>query len=112
MHTGLPLFWTLAVQRFGIDMQAVQRQHGLELMLGSPALAAVMGTDEDLAKPLMDKVDVILCEECIETRIPSEGRGVYEDFKGGGSSLACILHGAIHEARCLPFLYAERPRER
>ena len=29
-HTGLPLFWVVEIQRFGIDAQAVQRQHGME----------------------------------------------------------------------------------
>ncbi|MBI5205418.1 MAG: hypothetical protein HZA11_10925 [Nitrospirae bacterium] len=70
MHTGLPLFWAISVQRFGIDMSAVHKQAGLEMMLGSPVLASIMGPDEDLAKHVMEKIEVILCEECIDTRIP------------------------------------------
>jgi hypothetical protein len=69
MHTGLPLFWRISVERFGIDMQAVQRQHGLELVTGSPVLARVLGPDEDLATPVMDKKEFILCEACSSTPI-------------------------------------------
>ncbi|MGM3021142.1 hypothetical protein ACS2UM_27240, partial [Bacillus cereus group sp. BC317] len=43
-HTRLPLFWKVTVERFGVDLQAVQRQHGLGLMIGAP-LASVMGPD-------------------------------------------------------------------
>jgi hypothetical protein len=64
MHTGLPLFWRVTIERYGIDANAVRRQVGLEMMLGSPALAAVMGPDETMAKPVMDDVILILCENC------------------------------------------------
>lgn len=62
--TGLPLFWRVKVERFGIDAQAVQRQHGLAMHLGSPVLASIMGTDPDMAKPVMDPVTLTLCEGC------------------------------------------------
>ena len=39
MHTGLPLFWQLTIQRMQIDVGAVHRQHGLEMMVGNPLLA-------------------------------------------------------------------------
>jgi hypothetical protein len=46
-HTGLPLFWRVTIQRFGVDMGAVKRQTGLTMMLGGNALlASVMGPDE------------------------------------------------------------------
>lgn len=63
-ESGLPLFWRVTVQRFFVDMAAVQRQSGLEMMLGNVALAAVMGPNEDLAKPMMDPVTVTVCESC------------------------------------------------
>jgi hypothetical protein len=62
-QTRLPLFWKVTVERFGIDMQAVQRQHGLGLMIGAP-LAAVMGPDETMAKPVMDPKVLTVCETC------------------------------------------------
>ncbi len=62
-HTKLPLFWRVTVERFGIDVQAVQRQHGLTLMIGAP-LAAVMGPDETMARPLMEPKVLTVCETC------------------------------------------------
>lgn len=65
LASGLPLFWRVTIERFGIDMQAVQRQQGLTMMLGGHAmLAAAMGPDEDMAVPVMDKVTRTLCETC------------------------------------------------
>jgi len=64
MHTGIPLFWRLTVERYGIDAGAVQRAAGLEMMLGNAALANVMGPNEILAKPVMDTTVLILCEDC------------------------------------------------
>lgn|SRR5574340_349506 len=68
MHTGMPLFWRVKIERFGIDMQAVQRLHGLESFFGGgrtgAVMAGVMGPDEDLARPVMDAKALILCEDC------------------------------------------------
>ena len=68
MHTGLPLFYRVSIERFGIDMQAVNRRHGLEMFFGGgnggAALAGVMGTDDDIAKPVMDKLTLFVCENC------------------------------------------------
>lgn len=63
-ESGLPLFWRVTFQRFFVDMRAVQRQSGLEMMLGNVAIAAAMGPNEDLAKPMMDAVTVTVCESC------------------------------------------------
>lgn len=65
MHAGLPLFYRVTIQRYGIDHNAVMRQHGLELMLGGNAmLANVMGVDADIAKPITDLHDILICEIC------------------------------------------------
>lgn len=45
-HTGLPLFWRVTIERFGVDLNAIRRQDGLAMMMGSSALAQVMGADE------------------------------------------------------------------
>ena len=37
MHTGIPLFYKVTFSRMGIDMGAVQRQNGLEQMMGEAA---------------------------------------------------------------------------
>jgi hypothetical protein len=46
-------------------LDAVRRQAGLEMMLGGNAtLANIMGPDEDIAKPITDKIDLLICETC------------------------------------------------
>ena len=74
-HTGLPLFWVVEIQRFGIDAQAVQRQHGMEQFFGgsSPgavALADVFNDGAPLATPINDKVTLLLCEACALGHMP------------------------------------------
>lgn len=66
-HTGVPLFWRVTVERFGIDLQAVQRQQGLGLMLGG-LLAQAMGPDEELASPVMEPTVLTVCEACAVNR--------------------------------------------
>jgi hypothetical protein len=66
-HTGLPLFWRLTIERFGVDLAAAKRQDGLAALLGGSAvLAQIMGPDEPMAKAVMDPVTVTLCEPCAE----------------------------------------------
>ena len=65
-HTGLPLFWRVKIEYFGIDMRALQRQQGLGLMIGG-ALAMHMGPDEDMAK-LIHETTLTVCETCAAER--------------------------------------------
>lgn len=74
-HTGLPLFWVVEIQRFGIDAQAVQRQHGMEQFFGgnrpgAVALADVFNDGAPLASPINDKVKILLCETCVLDHLP------------------------------------------
>lgn len=63
--SGIPLFYRVTIERFGLDFKACQRQQGLGLMLGGHGgLAMIMGPDEDLAVPMMDPVKVTICELC------------------------------------------------
>jgi hypothetical protein len=62
--TGLPLFWRVTVERFGMDMRAMQRQTGLAMMVGHAGIAQMMGPDEDMAKPMMDPAVITVCENC------------------------------------------------
>ncbi len=64
MASGIPLFWRVTVERFGVDLRAVERQQGLTMMLGDPYLASVMGPDEDMATPFMPPVVLTVCEPC------------------------------------------------
>ena len=63
-HTGLPLFWRVRIQRYGLKIGALQRQQGLTMMLGGHAgLAQIMGANEDMADKILD-VEITLCENC------------------------------------------------
>jgi hypothetical protein len=68
-HTGLPLFWRVTVERFGIDLAAVRRQDGLGQLMGNTMLAGVMGPDEDMAKPMMDPKAMTVCEQCATAKL-------------------------------------------
>lgn len=61
---GLPLFYRLTIERFGINLDAVRRQSGLAVAMGHAVLAQVMGPDEDMAQPVMDKLTLVVCEDC------------------------------------------------
>lgn len=66
---GVPLFYRVRIERWGIDLGAVRRQSGLELMFGGTAggavaLAQAMGADEDMAKPIMQPRELTVCEPC------------------------------------------------
>ncbi len=64
-HTGIPLFWVVSIERFGLDKVSLDRQTGLEMMMGGHVgLAQAMSPDEDLATSVMDKVTFSLCESC------------------------------------------------
>ena len=65
MHLGLPFFYTIKIQRHGVDTGAIQRQNGLEQMLGGCAqLANVMGPNEDIAKPITEEKELWICDHC------------------------------------------------
>lgn len=65
LSAGLPLFWRVTIERFGIDLNAVQRQQGLTMMMGGNAvIAAVMGADEEMAKHIVDPIALTICEPC------------------------------------------------
>lgn len=61
---GGVVLYRVRVQQFGLDHRAIQRQHGLEMMLGSPALANVMGPNDDLAMALSEEVTKLVCGLC------------------------------------------------
>ena len=64
-HTGLPLFWTVKIERHGILMNAVKRQDGLTALLGgNPYIASVMGADEEMTQSMTGEVKITVCETC------------------------------------------------
>jgi hypothetical protein len=64
LATGLPLFYRVTIERFGVDVRAMQRQDGLAQFLGSSRIASVMGTDEDMAAPIGEASVLTVCEDC------------------------------------------------
>jgi hypothetical protein len=64
-HSGVPMFYRVTIERMGIDARAVERQTGLEMMLGGNAmLANVMGPDADIGIPIGEADKGLLCAEC------------------------------------------------
>jgi hypothetical protein len=85
VHTGIPLFWTITIARFGIDANAVRRRQGLEMFFGGgnagAALAGAMGLDEDIAVPVMDEKRLAICEECAMKEYPLAAMAELEPLK-------------------------------
>ena len=57
-------FYRVNVKSYVFNLNEMQRQDGLAMFLGSPALARVMGSDEDMAK-LTDENTITVCADCI-----------------------------------------------
>lgn len=69
MHAGHPMFYHITCQTMGVDLRAVQKQHGLEQIFGGGpgapvALARLFSPDPDVAKPIGAPVDSLICMEC------------------------------------------------
>jgi len=62
MHAGIPLFWRVRIERYGLKADAIKRQQGLDMMI-SPHLAQVMGPDEDMAEKFFS-IEITVCETC------------------------------------------------
>ncbi len=52
--SGIPLFWRIRFERYGLKSDVIQRHQGL---------AAVMGPDEDMADRI-DSFEITVCETC------------------------------------------------
>lgn len=63
MHAGQIQALHIKIEQLIADPQAIQRQHGLELMLSNSTLAFHMGTQEDLLKPI-GKGEFLICMLC------------------------------------------------
>jgi hypothetical protein len=71
MHSGHPIFLRITVEQLGIDCNAVNRARGMELMMGGNAmLANIMGADENLAKVIDGKSNMLICLPCAEKPLP------------------------------------------
>lgn len=71
MHTGLPLFWRVHIERMGVDMKAAQRQHGMEQFFGGAvAIADVFNDGASIGKPMDEGKTVLVCETCAMVDMP------------------------------------------
>lgn len=68
-HTGLPMFWRVTVERYVVDMAALNRLQGLTMLTGSPVLASVFSTNEPLARQALE-VTITVCESCCTESLP------------------------------------------
>lgn len=67
---SLPLFWKVEAERHMLDTNAAQRRIGLDLMVGSPALARAFSADEPLTQPLQKSAARLICDGCFLSRLP------------------------------------------
>ena len=67
LHGGVPIFFRVTVERFGVDLRAVQREHGMELAMGSPVLAAVFSDGRPLANRMNLPGTLTVCMDCATT---------------------------------------------
>lgn len=64
-ETDSPMFYTINVESFILDMKAIQRQQGLAMQLdGNGLIASVMGPNEDMAKLISSFPKVMICQAC------------------------------------------------
>ncbi len=56
-------FYRATIEHHVLNTRAIQRQHGLEQMVGNAAIAAVMGPDDHLSAVVSSRT-VLICAEC------------------------------------------------
>lgn len=62
-HTGV--FWTFRVDQAMVDHRAVERQTGLEMMIGSASVAAVMGDRKVVRRWPYGSGEAHVCNDCM-----------------------------------------------
>jgi hypothetical protein len=60
-----PVFYRVTVETCCLNGQAIQRQAGLEMIIGNAAIAQVMGPDEDMAKIIDTKTVFVTVTEAL-----------------------------------------------
>jgi len=63
MHNNAVQFYRIKLETLLINFDAVRRQAGMEMMMGNPMLAQVMGPDEDLATSVIEH-EMLICAGC------------------------------------------------
>lgn len=62
------IFWRISAERLIIDQRAVQREHGLEMMMGgNAAIAAALSPERTFAQSFGETQRFLVCEPCALT---------------------------------------------
>lgn len=65
LHDGNIVAYGVTVQQYIADVGAINRQAGLEMMLGGHAsLAHIMGTDSEFLKAVGEEKPKLVCQPC------------------------------------------------
>lgn len=84
MHTGVPLFWAVTLQRMAVDRGAVQRAAGMEQIMGGHVALARMFEDPDIAAPFGAGRAIFVCERCAGEQTSVYQLGLPEGDDGAG----------------------------
>lgn len=68
-HNQQITFYRIKIEQLVLNLPAIRRQAGLEMMLGNPQIAAAMGYDEDIALPVTEK-EGLVCLDCFIGNYP------------------------------------------
>jgi len=71
-HNKCMAFYQIKLGSRILNLPAVQRQTGLEMAMGSPVLAMVMGPGEDIAINLGEDVTGLVCMDCAVSKTVAE----------------------------------------
>jgi hypothetical protein len=63
MHAGSISFYRVRIEHCVVNTREVEKAAGMEMLMGNPQLANVMGPDADLAK-VMSADGGLLCQDC------------------------------------------------
>lgn len=89
MHDNCIAFYRVSIDRMVANLAAIQKQAGLEMMIGGNArIAMAMGPDDDIAKVFAQHV-VLVCLECSMRPLASLLERMYaadEATSAGGTS--------------------------
>jgi hypothetical protein len=64
MHTQMPLFYRVRIERMGIDLDEVRRTDAMEKFFGGHVRIARAFQDPVLATPIGEAAHALVCEKC------------------------------------------------
>lgn len=65
LHTGVPLCYRVRIERMGFNRSAIGQILGMEAMFGGHAeIARAMSPVRDIADPIGEPREILICEQC------------------------------------------------